>query len=186
MGTKDIKQLLGKYYDGATSKDEERQLEAFFQGNDIPAELAADQAYFRSLGGLKAMAREPEGLEQRLAAMLDAAPPCPAQAAAGIGPDTEAATAATTGAPQRRARMASMVRRAAGMAASVAAVALLGAYLLARNAATATAEQATYAQAQAAILKFSATLNKGFDQMEMANEKAKDVSRQINQCIELN
>lgn len=178
MGTREIEQLLEKYYDGTSTEEEERLLESFFAGNDVPAGQSDDQDYFMSLNALKAVAGKPDRLEQRLEAMLDAA---------GSRAGTATPPVAVMGkAPARRARIASMVRTVAGMAASIAIVASLGVYLHTRHAGTAVAEQATYAQAQAAIVKFSSTLNKGFAQMEMAHEKAKDVSRQINQCIEIN
>ncbi len=182
METKDIEKLLRKYYDGLTSEAEERLLEEFFAGTDIPRELAEDREYFTALDAVRKSIPTPSGLERKLNTALDAE----AANAAAHEKDAEHGAAGTQKRPARRTRLASIARQLCGMAASVAVVASLGAYLITRNNDAAKVEQATYAQAKAAILKFSSTLNKGFAQMEKAQEKTEDVGERINQCIELN
>lgn len=44
---KDIKQIIEKFYNGETSLEEEVQLQDFFQGEDVPDHLKAEQAYFQ-------------------------------------------------------------------------------------------------------------------------------------------
>ena len=76
------------------------------------------------------------------------------------------------------------LRHACGIAASILVVASFGAYLHNRTSIT-PEEQAALAQAQMAIVKFSATLNKGLDQMAYAQQKTEDLNRKINKCMEL-
>jgi hypothetical protein len=46
MGFKEIEELLEKYYAGATSLDEERQLNAYFSSTDVPENLKNEQLQF--------------------------------------------------------------------------------------------------------------------------------------------
>lgn len=182
METKDIEKLLTKYYEGLTLEAEERLLEEFFANGEVPDILKEDKEYFTSLNAVKKSDFTPYGLEQKLSAALDAA-------AASTYLDRKDNTTNVTGTQKttaRRTRFAAMARQLCGMAASVAVVASLGVYLISRNNDASRTEQATYAQAEAAIIKFSSTLNKGFAQMEMAQEKTGNVGEKINQCIELN
>ena len=41
-----IKQLLGKYYEGITSVEEDQFLKDYFQNDSVPAELEADRELF--------------------------------------------------------------------------------------------------------------------------------------------
>src|SRR5689334_8325966 len=46
MELKTIKDLLEKYYDGATSIEEERIIKEYMRRSDVPAELALDKELF--------------------------------------------------------------------------------------------------------------------------------------------
>ena len=50
---KDIENLIEKYFNGETSLEEEKQLQVFFQGEDIPVELRTYQDQFLMAGKLK-------------------------------------------------------------------------------------------------------------------------------------
>lgn len=52
---KDIEQLIEKYFNGETSLEEEKQLQVFFQGEDIPDELKTYQDQFLMSGLLGKM-----------------------------------------------------------------------------------------------------------------------------------
>jgi len=45
---KNIEQIIEKYYNGETSLEEELQLQEFFQGEDVPDHLKAEQAQFQA------------------------------------------------------------------------------------------------------------------------------------------
>ena len=47
---KDIENLIEKYYNGETSLEEEKQLQVFFEGEDIPGHLKSYQDQFLSIG----------------------------------------------------------------------------------------------------------------------------------------
>ena len=49
MELKVIKDLLEKYYDGATSIEEEQIIKEYFLENDVPPELSVDKELFCSL-----------------------------------------------------------------------------------------------------------------------------------------
>ena len=67
-----IRQLLERYYQGTTTRDEERRLKAYFAQDDVPPTLAAEREMFRYLAH---EARQtpplPQGLEERLARHID-------------------------------------------------------------------------------------------------------------------
>lgn len=52
---KDIENLIEKYYNGETSLDEEKQLQVFFQGEDVPDHLKSYQEQFRSMGVMRSV-----------------------------------------------------------------------------------------------------------------------------------
>lgn len=163
MATKDIEKLLERYYDGLTSEGEEARIAGFFTDGDVPDSLKAEQDFFMALHAGKAAGR----LDSRLNAQIDAW----SKKSGGAGRHTA-----------RRIKM--KLRHVCGIAASVLVVASLGMYLHNRTSIT-PEEQAALAQAQMAIVKFSATLNKGLDQMAYAQQKTEDLSRKINKCMEL-
>ena len=46
MDQKEIKEILRRYYEGMTTEGEEKLLEEYFSGTDIPPELTADKEWF--------------------------------------------------------------------------------------------------------------------------------------------
>ena len=52
MKQEDLNQLIGKYYDGETSMQEEAQLNAYFESDDIPAEHQEAKLYFMATKSL--------------------------------------------------------------------------------------------------------------------------------------
>ncbi len=67
---KQIEELLGKYYNGETSLDEERKLHWYFQTHDIPMYLRPDAELFRSNYKRSTEDDFPE-LTEKLAKLLD-------------------------------------------------------------------------------------------------------------------
>ena len=55
MNEQKIHELLRRYFDGATSLDEERQLQRFFTGDDIPDSLKAYRPMFAFFAGERAV-----------------------------------------------------------------------------------------------------------------------------------
>lgn len=69
-----IRNLLDRFYSGATSKSEETELENFFkEANNLPEDLFADQELFRSMAGLKEPVEVPSDLNAKLIDRLDKA-----------------------------------------------------------------------------------------------------------------
>lgn len=166
MATKDIEKLLERYYDGLTSEEEEARIAGFFRDGDVPDSLKAEQDFFMTLHGCKTTPLA-ERLDRKLGTQIDA----------------WSKKADSTGRHTAR-RITMKLRHACGIAASILVVASFGAYLHNRTSIT-PEEQAALAQAQMAIVKFSATLNKGLDQMAYAQQKTEDLNRKINKCMEL-
>lgn len=173
MTEKDIDRLMSKYYEGLTDEREEDMLLRYFSSGDVPESMADDRDFFIALHGCGKAAGVPEGLERRMEEHIDSWSRHQAEPAAR--PECRPAPK-----PTLKARL----RRACGMAASVAAVAMLGAYLHGRNPVNA-ADQAKLAQARTALTEFSNTLNKGFDKMEEAHKKTKEINKSIDKCLRL-
>lgn len=55
---KDIEKLIEKYFNGETSLEEEKQLQVFFQGEDIPVELRTYQDQFLMSGKLNSLSAD--------------------------------------------------------------------------------------------------------------------------------
>ena len=153
MTTEQIKPLLEKYYDAETTASEEQALKEYFQREDVPEDLQADQALFRQLYAPDVI--EPYGLATRL------------------GQDIERwnVLEKTT---QRRARVVSM-RWIAGVAACMLVLFSFSSYLNKRPRAAsayATNLKETYdnphdaaGEAERALTKFSIAINKGLDKI---------------------
>ena len=173
MTEKDIDRLMSKYYEGLTDEREEDILLRYFSSGDVPESMAADRDFFIALHGCGKAAGVPEGLERRMEERIDSW----SQAT------TEPEMRPERG-PAPKPTLTARLCRSCGMAASVAAVALLGAYLHSRNPVNA-ADRAKLAQARTALTEFSNTLNKGFDKMEEARKKTKEINKSIDKCLRL-
>lgn len=167
MATNEIKELLARYYDGLTTEEEEARLAQLLDDGDAPGSLKAEQRFFTALHAVRSTGEKPEGLDRRLEAQIDRW--------SGEADGT---------ARHPTLRPAMRLRQACGIAASVLAVATLGTYLHGRTSITPD-EQAALAQARTALVEFSATLNKGFDQMEAAQEKTAELNRKLSKCMEM-
>lgn len=53
MEAKEIRDLLARYYEGATSLAEEQQLHTYFDREEVPADLLSDRNQFRALAALR-------------------------------------------------------------------------------------------------------------------------------------
>ncbi|MEX0981287.1 MAG: hypothetical protein WD577_09195 [Bacteroidales bacterium] len=71
---KQIRNLLDRFYEGITSKSEERELENFFlEADKLPEEFLADNDLFRSMASLKEPVDVPTDLNIKLIDRLDTA-----------------------------------------------------------------------------------------------------------------
>lgn len=136
-----IEALLERYYDAQTSESEERQLKDFFLHEEVPAHLQAEKEMFLQLRATDV----PEGLEERLSQSID-----------------------RWGKKHRTLRL----QWIGSIAASLLLLFGAGWYLqedTPRKDTCATPEEA-YAEAQRALVMFSAALNKGMKQMDALHE----------------
>lgn len=68
---KQIQELLEKFYEGNTERDEEIALKHFFEEEDIPTSLAADKELFTSMSALDQSIEVPAGLKSKIIGTLD-------------------------------------------------------------------------------------------------------------------
>ena len=167
MATHEIKELLARYYDGLTTEEEEARLAQLLDDGDAPGSLKAEQRFFTAMHAVRSTGEKPDGLDRRLEAQID-----------------KWSGKADGTARRPTLRPAMRLRQACGIAASVLAVAMLGTYLHGRTSIP-PEEEAALAQARMALVEFSATLNKGFDQMEAAQEKTAELNRKLSKCMEM-
>lgn len=158
MTTDEIRLKLERFYEAQTTKDEEEQLNNFFQGNDVPEDLEADRLLFSQL--FDPANSVPEGLEQRLTHDID------------CWNTVEKTT-------NRRARTMSL-RWITGMAAGLLVLLSMGTWLNHREStATPLSETVeTYdnpkdaaGETERALTKFSMALNKGIDKINNKETK---------------
>lgn len=71
MELNEIKKLLEKYYDGATSPAEDNQLIAFFHNNVVPDDLKVDQELFLYASHERNTEPHSDNLEDRLITLID-------------------------------------------------------------------------------------------------------------------
>jgi len=71
MNTQEIIRLLGKYYNGETSDEEEMILKRFFEAGNIPAELEADSDMFRYYSEASSAPEASADLEKRIISAID-------------------------------------------------------------------------------------------------------------------
>ncbi len=73
MNIQEIYSLLGKYYDGTSTDEEEIRLRQFFLEDEVPAELEEDRQIFLHWNGETSIPMPDEGFEQRILKRIDAA-----------------------------------------------------------------------------------------------------------------
>jgi hypothetical protein len=71
MELSEIRKLLEKYYDGATSPAEDNQLIAYFRNNEVPDDLKVDQELFLYASHEKNVVPHSDNLEDRLITLID-------------------------------------------------------------------------------------------------------------------
>lgn len=142
MDLRSVEALLEKYYDGATSLEEERQLKAFFNSDNVPDALRHEQMQFRYYNNAAA---------ETTNTIIDTIP------------DTNKTTAANA---KRTIRFKPGIAMAAALAAGIAL--LLGVTIMMKQEAARKTNTDTYkdpriayAETKKALLLVSAKLNKG-------------------------
>lgn len=162
-----IRQLLERYYQGTTTRDEERRLKAYFAQDDVPPTLAAEREMFRYLAH---EARQtpplPQGLEERLARSIDR----------WAAEDSRRLHAKTL----RRPRL---WRWTASIAASLLLASAIGLHLYTQHSAaprdTFDDPKLAYAEARRALGLFDDTFDKGEQQVEEARKAAREVHKKL-------
>lgn len=71
MNQEEIRQLLEKYYSGESTLSEDNLLREFFNREDIPADLKAEQAVFRFFSDNKEMPEPSADFEDRILTAID-------------------------------------------------------------------------------------------------------------------
>ena len=162
-----IRQLLERYYQGTTTRDEERRLKAYFAQDDVPPTLAAEREMFRYLAH---EARQtpplPQGLEERLARNIDR---LAAEAPRRLNAKTP--------------RHPHLWRWAAGIAASLLLASAIGIRLYTQHHALAKdtfdEPQLAYVEARRALHLFNAAFEKGERQMEEARKATQEIQQKL-------
>ncbi len=168
MKTKDIIQLLERYYRAETTREEEKLLKEYFLKADVPAGLQADKDTFLFLHSqTQRDIPLPQGLEARLSAQIDRW-------------DEEARR------PQaRRLRLSPAARRWIGIAASLLVIAGTGVFCLRESHPRDTFDspELAYAETQRALQLFANALQKGQDGIEKAGSTAQEVHEALEKCL---
>ncbi|MCX6243542.1 MAG: hypothetical protein NTU98_02460 [Bacteroidetes bacterium] len=145
MNFTEIEQLIGKFYEGATTPEEERQLREFFSQEEIPPHLAVHAGLFRFYEESEKETIPDPGFEDKLLARLGETPVIPLYS--------------------RRKQFVYL----AGMAAAF--LLLVGLFFTFRNdvlrhSYSDKEAAAAYMNAQKALLLLSSNLNTGLDQVQ--------------------
>lgn len=172
MRVNEIEELLARYYEGATSEAEEKELKRYFSEDEVPAHLLADKEFFMQMA-LNACPepRVPDGLGDRLSSMIDEW-------------DTRERRTLKVNKHRRTLRL----QWIASIAASLLLLFSVGMYLYLPSTTSApedtcgTPEEA-YAQAQKALVMLSASLNKGMNEVETVKETTSKVRENVYQQL---
>ena len=169
MKTEDIHNLLVKFYNGETSRDEEARLSAFFRQGNLPDEFAGDRKLFLSLSDYGA--EIPLGLEGKMDSFIDR-------------------LEKEESAEKRPSQKVKLWRRTIGAAASLLLIVAIGFWQYSENkigAALAdtyqSPEEAREATLQA-IQLFSQNFSKGIEPVEKANTELKKTQVIINKTLD--
>jgi hypothetical protein len=71
MNSEEIKRLLEKYYDGATSSEEELLLKKFFSGETVPPDLSIDREIFRYYLQMTQIPEPSTDFEERIISVIN-------------------------------------------------------------------------------------------------------------------
>ncbi|MBQ8674093.1 MAG: anti-sigma factor [Bacteroides sp.] len=168
-----IQELLARYYDGCATLAEEEELKAFFRTADIPPALQSEQEMFRQLADTTDSEPEvPAGLEERIARQIDA---------------LEAKEQQERRKP-RKALLRPLVRLA-GVAAVAGLLIAVGMQLQPYTPAstlqdTCATPQEAYAEVRGALLKLSATLHKGSDQLAKVQKTGQRIQENLKHSFQ--
>lgn len=144
----EIKALLDRFYDGMTTESEDARLRELLCGEDIPDDFKADKAFFEAFSGIRE-ADVPEGLEERLSAVIDSC-------------------AAAERHKMPKVKILSM-RRVIGVAASVAIVLATGFGLNHYRESKVLSDQTeAYAATEKALSIFASAINRSAEGVETA------------------
>lgn len=171
MKVNEIEKLLARYYDGKTSKAEEKELKRFFsKEEEIPAHLLAEKEIFMQLAAYPAP-EIPEDMEHKLSGKIDEW-------------DTRERRSMKVKKHTRTLRM----QWIGSIAASLLILFSVGVYLYkpystpAPQDTCATPEEA-YAQAQKALMMLSSSLNKGIEKVESVQETTEKIQENVNEQL---
>jgi hypothetical protein len=167
-----INELRNRYFEGTTTGEEEKELMNYFvQEEEVPKEWMQEQQFFRQL----AMAHDtnppvPAGLEERLSQKIDA------------WAESEKRVSPTLNPTRNRRRW-----WIAGIAASLLLAGSIGMKLIQTTEVKDTHAELTPEMAlietERALLLLSSTLNKGMEQMYIAQQTTHKVQENINKAL---
>ena len=171
MKVYEIEELLARYYDGKTSRAEEKELKRFFTEEDVPDHLLSEKELFLRLSVLP-VPGEPGNLKNKLDRLIDEWDTC----------------------EQHKEKAGKRIRTVrlqwiGSIAASLLILFSTGIYLYASynvpvpQDTCATPEEA-YAQTRKALLMFSSTLNKGIEQVEKVQATTGKIQENLNEQLE--
>ena len=174
MKVNEIEKLLARYYDGETGEDEEKELKRFFsEENEVPAHLLAEKELFMQLHAARPSEKTetPEGMESKLSSLIDEW-------------DTRERRMLKVKKHTRTLRL----QWTASIAAGLLILFSVGLYLYKPYTApspqdTCATPQEAYAQAQKALIMFSAGLNKGMEKVESVRETTEKIQENVNEQL---
>ena len=167
-----INELRNRYFEGTTTGEEEKELMNYFvQEEEVPKEWMQEQQFFRQL----AMAHDtnppvPAGLKERLSQKIDA------------WAESEKRVSPTLNPTRNRRRW-----WIAGIAASLLLAGSIGMKLIQTTEVKDTHAELTpemvLIETERALLLLSSTLNKGMEQMYIAQRTTHKVQENINKAL---
>lgn len=156
----DIRQMLERYYRGATTEAEESMLRAYFAGDDVDSGLEADRDIFLSLSDTESIG-VPEDLADRLSGEIDKW-------------------------DAREKRKIRFTFRSISIAASLAVLMAVGAWYMQEPKTTGQqlSPEEAYAQTEKALTIFAKALDKSMDGIETVDRTSEKINIQINTYLQ--
>lgn len=165
-----IKELLGRFFDGTTTREEEELLIRYFDQEDIPEEWSNEKQMFQQLATIRhTQVPIPSGLEERLGKQID------------VWAERE----------KKSVHPPLLHHRRIWWSTSIAACLLLAGSISLKILQPAKdtplppdlTPQMALTETERALYLFSSTLNKGVKQMTIAQQTTQRVQENINQTL---
>lgn len=187
MNENRIKELITRYYEGATSLDEELELTRFFSQENVPEVWHTEQELFLKMANERdALCPTPKGLEERLNNLINQwsaeenkTYPIPSDKRRKLNGNTPLKVL-----PHKVGSNKSRLWWIVGTAACLLIAGGIGLTRIESETDVAPVPpEVAYAETERALLMFSKTLNKGVEQMNMAQQTTQQIKMTINQTL---